>query len=158
QDGKTNVGYATFVDFQRLNRSFESMAVSSTWTPILNAEDGGQLLLGRRVSRDFFRVLGARPQFGRDFAPEEDRPENNRTVILTYGLWQRQFGGDRGIVGSTIQLSGRPYSVAGVLPANFDPVFESMGEPASIWAPLGYDVSLPYACRDCRHLQAIGRL
>jgi putative ABC transport system permease protein len=61
-------------------------------------------------------------------------------------------------VGSTIQLSGRPYKVAGVLPANFDPVFESMGEPASIWAPLGYDVSLPYACRDCRHLQAIGRL
>ncbi|MBZ5596884.1 MAG: ABC transporter permease [Acidobacteriia bacterium] len=157
-DGISNLGYPTFLDFQRLNHSFDKVAVSSSWLPILSGDAEAERLQGRRVSRDFFSVLRVKPLYGRDFTPEEDRRDVNRSVILSYGLWQRRFGGDRSVVGKTIQLSGRPYLVVGVLPANFEQVFDSFGEPPSIWAPLGYDLSLPYACRDCRHLQAIGRL
>ena len=157
-DGISNVGYATFLDFQRVNHSFEHMAVSSMWLPILSGDAEAERLQGRRVTRDFFSLLRVKPLYGRDFTPDEDRLGANHSVILSYGLWKRRFGGDRSVVGRTIQLSGRPYAVVGVLPANFDQVFDSFGEAASIWAPLGYDLSLPYACRDCRHLQAIGRL
>ncbi len=157
-DGQSNTGYATFLDFQKFNHSFERMAVSSLWVPILEGDGDAERLSGRRVSRDFFATLRVKPLYGRDFTSEEDRPGANQSVILGYALWQRRFGGDRAIVGQKIQLSGRPYTVVGVLPANFDPVFDSNGDNAAIWSPLGYDLSLPYACRDCRHLQAIGRL
>ena len=157
-DGRSNTGYATFVDLQKLTHTFEHMAVSSMWLPILGGEGEAERVPGRRVSRDFFSTLRVKPLYGRDFLPEEDRPGANQSVILSYGLWQRRFGGDRGILGQKIQLSGRPYAVVGILPASFDSVFDSNGDSAAIWSPLGYDLSLPYACRDCRHLQAIGRL
>ncbi|HEY7097916.1 MAG TPA: ABC transporter permease [Terriglobales bacterium] len=157
-NGQSNVGYATFLDFQQRNRSFQAMAVSGQWQPILSGDSAAERLAGRRVSRDFFNVLRVRPFLGRDFLPEEDRQNANRSVILTYGLWKRRFGGDRAIVGKNIDLSGRSYLVVGVLPDNFAPVFDNEGEQVSIWAPLGYDVTLPQACRDCRHLRAIGRL
>jgi putative ABC transport system permease protein len=156
--GQSNVGYATFLDFQQRNRSFESMAVSSQWQPILSGDGAAERLAGRRVSRDFFKVLRVTPFLGRDFQPEEDRPNANRSVVLTYGLWRRRFGGDRGIVGRNVDLSGRSYLVVGVLPESFSPAFDNEGERVSIWAPLGYDLSLPQACRDCRHLRALGRL
>jgi len=156
--GQSNVGYATFLDFQQRNRSFESIAVSSQWQPILSGDGVAERLSGRRVSRDFFSVLRVRPYLGRDFLPEEDRPNANRSVILTYGLWKRRFGADRSIVGKNIDLSGRSYLVVGVLPESFAPIFDNEGDRVSIWGPLGYDLSLPQACRDCRHLRAIGRL
>lgn len=157
-DGRSNTGYPTFLDFQKFNHSFERMAVSSAWTPILEGDRQAERVAGRRVTRDFFATLRVKPLYGRDFTPEEDRPGANQSVMLGYALWQSRFGGDRGILGQKIQLSGRPYTVVGILPANFDPVFDSKGDNTAIWAPLGYDLSLPYACRDCRHLQAIGRL
>jgi putative ABC transport system permease protein len=157
-DGQSNTGYATFLDFQKFNHTFERMAVSSTWVPILEGDGQAERIAGRRVSKDFFATLRVKPLYGRDFTSEEDRPGTNQSVILGYSLWQGHFGGDRGILGQKIQLSGRPYTVVGILPANFDPVFDSNGDNAAIWSPLGYDSSLPYACRDCRHLQAIGRL
>jgi putative ABC transport system permease protein len=156
--GQSNIGYATFLDFQQRNHSFESMAVSSEWQPILSGEGVAERLAGRRVSQGFFNTLRVTPFLGRDFLPEEDRPNANRSVILTYGLWMRRFGGERSIVGTNVDLSGRSYLVIGVLPQSFAPVFDNEGERVSIWAPLGYDLSLPQSCRDCRHLRAFGRL
>src|SRR6185369_11246315 len=91
-DGRSNTGYATFLDFQKLTHSFEHMAVSSTWLPILDGDNEAERVAGRRVSRDFFSVLRVKPLYGRDFIPEEDHPGANQSVILRYGLWQRRFG------------------------------------------------------------------
>jgi len=153
----SNVGYATFLDWQSQNHSFEHMAVSSSWLPVLGGQQA-ERLQGRRVTREFFSVLRAHPLYGRDFVPEEDRRGTNQVVILSYGLWQRKFGGDPGIVGRQIPVNGLPYTVVGILPANFERVFFSDNQVAQIWAPLGYDLSLPWACRTCQHLQAIARL
>jgi predicted permease len=153
----SNVGYATFLDWQSQNHSFEHMAVSSSWLPVLGGQQA-ERLQGRRVTREFFSVLREHPLYGRDFLPEEDRKGANQVVILSYGLWQRKFGGDPGIVGRQIPVNGLPYTVVGILPANFERVFFSDNQVAQIWAPLGYDLSLPWACRTCQHLQAIGRL
>jgi len=64
---ESNVGYQTFMDWQSQSESFERLAVSSEWQPILGSEQGGERLYGRRVSSDFFRVLRTQPLYGRDF-------------------------------------------------------------------------------------------
>ena len=64
-------------------------------------------------------MLGAKPELGREFLPEEDQPGRNNVVILSHGLWQRRFGGDPKIINQTITLSGRIYTVIGVMPATF---------------------------------------
>jgi putative ABC transport system permease protein len=82
-------------------------------------------------------------------------PGSTNVVILSHALWKRRYGGDSSLVGRTISISGAPYTVAGVLPASF----ESVTAPdAQLWRVLGYDASLPYACRTCRHLRMFARL
>jgi hypothetical protein len=89
----------------------------------------------------------------------EDRPDHWRVVILSDALWRRRFGADPEVVGRPITMNDRRYAVIGVLPADFEPVMPShFYEPAELWAPLGYDALLPYACRTCQHLGMIGRL
>jgi putative ABC transport system permease protein len=153
------VGWPTYVDWRRQTKSFSEIAVMSNWSPTLTGGAQPEPLEGLRVSEGFFRVLGVSPAIGRDFLPEEDRKDRNHEVILGNGLFVRRFGGDRGIVGRTISLGGTSYTVVGVLPPGFESVFSmSRRESTEIWSPLGYDVSLSYACRTCHHLRAIGRL
>lgn len=155
-DGTTsNLGYATAVDLGRDAQSLASWSVLSYWQPTLQLEGGARLLNGQRVSAAYFRTLGVRPMLGRDFRPEEDVRGANQVVILSHGLWQRAWSGDSGVVGRRVTISGRDYIVAGVMP----PSFENVTLPgAELWGPLGYDESLPWACRTCRHLRFLARL
>src|SRR5207253_674360 len=73
---------------------------------------------GESVSADLFSLLGVQPILGRTFLPKEDEP-GNHVVVLSYGLWQRQFGADRGIIGKTVVLDGKPFEVIGVMPPRF---------------------------------------
>ena len=154
-DGRAGrMGYATFADFRRDNHTLETLAAVSSWMPVLTGGAEPERLGGESVSAEFFRVLGVHPALGRDFRAEEDAQGNNRVVILSHGLWQRRFGGDSGLLGRDIQLGARRYTVVGVLPE----AFESLINPSvEIWRPLGYDVSLPYACRTCQHLLVVAR-
>jgi putative ABC transport system permease protein len=155
----SNVGFATYLDWKTQNKSFEELAVYSSWTPVLQNGEPEQLA-GLRVSNNYFRTLGARPELGRDFLPTEDNPGSNAVVILSHNLWQRRFNADPDIVGKAIPMNGISYVVAGVLPADFQSLMsmDPHGGPVEIWRVLGYDLSLPYACRTCQHLLAIGRL
>jgi putative ABC transport system permease protein len=156
---RSTLGWPTFTDFRDRSRSFDAMAAVSYWTPILTGRDDAIQVEGLRVSREFLRVLGVKPEWGRDFRPDEDRPDHNHVVILGYGLFQRRFGGNPAVVGKTIQMGDTPYLVAGVLPRRFESVFSTNSrESAEIFAPLGYDESLSWACRTCRHLRVFGRL
>ena len=161
QDGTPdNTGFPTYQDWRSRAKSFEDVAVMSYWTPTLAAEGGeAEKLEGLRVSDGFFRMLGVHPILGRDLRLEEDRPNANRVVLLSHGLWKRRFGGDTSLPGKTIQMGDRAYLVAGILPPQFESVFSPFpSRPTEIWAPLGYDLSVPYACRNCRHLRAFARL
>ena len=66
-----------------------------------------------------FRFLGVQPALGRFFTATEDQPGANATVVLTWGLWKRRFGGDPGIVGRSILIDAKRYTVLGILPAWF---------------------------------------
>jgi putative ABC transport system permease protein len=79
-------------------------------------------------------MLGAQPQLGRDFLPEEDQPGRDKVVILSNGLWQRRFGGDPKILDQTITLSGQGYTVIGVMPATF----RFGGPELALWTPMAF--------------------
>lgn len=151
---RSNTGWATFDDIRRDSRTLESIATMSYWTPILQG-DTPERIQGQSVTAEFFRTLGVRTFVGRDFTAVEDAPGQNLVVILSYGLWQRRFGGDPSVVGRQISVSGRPYEVVGVLPRDFESL---LAPSAQIWRPLGYDLSHDSACRTCRHLRAVARV
>ena len=152
---ESNIGYTTFLDVERMSSSFESAAATSSWQPTLQGSGDPERLSGQRVTRGFFSVLGVSPALGRDFSAEENIRGKHFVVMLSHGLWQRRFGADPSVLGRPVTFNGIAYTVVGVLPESF----ESLLSPgASIWAPLAYEPSLPWACRTCRHLRAIGRL
>lgn len=128
------MGYA---DLQALqgNAALESVAaVTGARSFNLAAEGEVEHITGEMVTTDFFRVLGVRPQVGRTFHAEEDQPPSSaRVVILSDDLWQRRFGGDRGIIGQNIQLSDQSYQVIGVMA----PGFRGLSDEAQLWLPLG---------------------
>jgi len=111
-----------------------------------------QAILGCRVSANFFDVLGVTPSHGRLFSNNEDQPGADQVVIISYGLWQRQFGGDPQITGKTLQLNGRTYTVIGIMSKDFDyPV------PVELWVPLTL-TSSEQAERSQLSVQALARL
>jgi len=113
------VTYVQFQFLERNNQVFESLAGSASVG--FNFSTGTQTdrVYGLRVSKDYFRVLSVAPALGRTFFAEEDQPNGPSAVILSYGLWQRRFGGDSGVIGRTILLDGTPTIVAGVMPLDF---------------------------------------
>ena len=161
RDGSTeNVGYATYLDWKSQNKSFEQLAIYSSWQPVLQVSGEPEQLNGLRVTSNYFRTLGVHPEIGRDFLPEEDSPNTNKVVILSHSLWQRKFNSDPNIAGQTIDMNATQYVVAGVLPANYQSLMtqDPRGGTVEIWRVLGYDISQPWACRTCHHLVVIGRL
>ncbi|ABF41048.1 ABC efflux pump, inner membrane subunit [Candidatus Koribacter versatilis Ellin345] len=160
EDGKnSNVGFATFDDWRKLNHSFSYMGAVSFWTPTLVSDAGAENLSGFRVSAGMFDMLGVRMRVGRDFTKEEDIRGQGTSVILGYALWQSRFGGDPAVVGKSVQLGSKVYTVVGVLPENMPSVFSfDPRKEADIYSPLAYDTSLEYACRTCQHLRVLGRL
>jgi len=154
-----NVGYATYLDWKAQSKSFEQLAIYSSWQPVLQVGEPEQLS-GLRVTSNYFRTLGVHPEIGRDFLPEEDAPNTNKVVMLSHSLWQRKFNSDPNIAGKLVTMNATQYIVAGVLPASYQSLMtqDPRGGSVEIWRVLGYDVSQPWACRTCHHLVAIGRL
>lgn len=89
-----------------------------------NLSSGSEPLRVRalRVSKDYFRVMGVPPMLGREFTQDEDSVSGPNVAILGYGLWKSQFGADAGIVGKTLSLDSKPFTVVGVMPAGFQNV------------------------------------
>ena len=122
---------------------------------VMNYTSGSvpEQLRAGQVSASYFRLFGATPVLGRTFSPEEDRPGGERVAVLSYGLWQRRFGGDAKVLGKTISLSGDPYVVIGVVGPRFD--ISEFGPPPELWVPFQLD---PNTVDQGHFFQAAGRL
>jgi putative ABC transport system permease protein len=123
-----------FRDLRDKASDFDGVFVMTGWTPTLTGASGDpQRLQGTRASGLIFKTLGVAPVVGRSFTPDEDVPGKNKVVVLSDGFWQRQFGGDRSVIGKPITLNGEPYDVIGVMPPSFR---DFNGRPADLWTPL----------------------
>jgi putative ABC transport system permease protein len=134
------VSAPNFWDWEKQNTVFESMAMFDSAGNGYNlASSGGEQpeqVSGVRVTASFFHVLGASPFLGRAFLPEEEQPGHDHEVVLSYGLWQRRYAGDRGLVGKSIKMDGADYTVVGVMPPSFQ--FQFWSDPRQLWVPVGY--------------------
>jgi predicted permease len=111
---------------------FEHAALWSEADFNYTGQDLPQRLQGAAVSAEYFDVFGARPRLGRLFRPEEDQPNANRMVILSYAAWMRVFRGDPALVGKTVELNQTPYRVIGIMNPEF-----RWPRAVDLWAPIG---------------------
>jgi predicted permease len=127
------VSYYTYRLWHSRARSFTDMAAlgSVNWSLDLTGRGERRVVPFAAVSSSFFQTLGVSPTLGRGFLPEDDRPQSARVVVISYGFWQTALGGDHGIVGASLVLSGISRTVVGIMPVGFD-----FPRGASMWAPL----------------------
>jgi predicted permease len=154
------VGFVTYDHLRRNARDFVDLAVYARTEATAGSGPAASRIVLGRASWNFFPLLGVRPVLGRFFTAEEDRPPRGQNVIvLDEGYWQRAFGGDRGILGHTMIISGVTYSIVGVAPRGFT---GAELERRDGWVP----ISLPYwgpgadwpTTWSASWLQIIGRL
>ena len=151
---QSNLSYPDYLDWKKLNTVFRSLDVYQRNGFLLRTPEGAQIARGARVSDGFFRTLGITPVLGRDFYAGEDLPGVQRTILLSYGAWQKRFGGRKDILGETVTLDGAPNIIIGVLPREFH---FAPAEPAEFWTALhasgGCDTR-----RSCHGLYGVARL
>jgi putative ABC transport system permease protein len=144
-------------DWRRQNTVFEELTTYGNWSATFMGGGEPERVSGVQVGDGFFKVMRGQALHGRVFLPEEQEEGKDSVVVLGHALWQRRFGGDPSIVGRQINLSGRPYTVVGVMPQDFRPLPLSLVEPqGQFYRP----VAEPHddAERGSRHLRAIARL
>src|SRR5512135_3837991 len=100
-----------FRDLETLNKSFMQISAIDSASVNLTLNAAPERLLGYLVSPSFFPMLGAQPVIGRTFFPEESEQGRDKEVMLSYGLWQRGFGGEKSIIGKNLNLNGNSYTV-----------------------------------------------
>ncbi|MGA9769117.1 MAG: ABC transporter permease [Blastocatellia bacterium] len=132
------VSYADVVDWGKEDQVFEAVAAFQQRSADLTGNGDPVRVSAARVSEDYFRVMGADPLLGRTFIPEEQQPNGPPVVVLSYGLWQKRFGGDPGVLDQSIMINGRSSTVVGVMPKE-----SQWPETAEIWIPLGFGATPP---------------
>jgi putative ABC transport system permease protein len=117
-ESRSEASYPDYLDWRARSKVFSDMGgyhgagfVFGAAQPIT--------VSGAKVTANFFDLLGVHPVLGRTFSPGEDAVGAPRVVLLTYGFWERQFGGDHTVLGRSVTLNGAPYTVVGVLPNHF---------------------------------------
>jgi len=140
RDSRDWVSFPNFLDWRRENQVFEDVAAYRYW-PFTVAGDGTpETVLGLQVTSGLFSVLGVHPSLGRTFVPEEDQPGKGNVAILSYGLWQRRFGGSQSIAGRPITIDGQSCTIVGVMPDGFQFPYGVPGEVAlrgiDLWIPM----------------------
>lgn len=127
---KREFSYPDYQDYQK-NNVFEGLAAYTGGRVLLSGSGETESVGGPRVSANFFNVLGVEPLFGRTFQAGEDKQGGPRVTVLTYGLWQRRFGGNPTAVGQQVTINGESYTIVGVLPAEFQFALRN----ADLWIP-----------------------
>jgi putative ABC transport system permease protein len=146
--------YASIPNFELYQRQtgvFEGVAGFDGSGPGFNITEGRpEQVHGMHVTEGYFRVFGAPVLLGRTFSPQEDARHGGHVVVMSYGLWQRRYGGDPKIIGRTISLANEPYTIVGVLSRRFQPE-----EPSDLWLPFQFD---PNSTNQGHYFQVVGML
>jgi putative ABC transport system permease protein len=128
----SSVSYPNFLDWRQQSETFEDMSTFRAQGFNITGNQGPERVPGNLVSGNLFSVLRIQPVVGRSFLPEEDRPGGSPVAVISYGLWQRRFGGDQNVVGEPLMINGKAHTLVGVLPASF-----SFYSPSDVFIPIG---------------------
>jgi putative ABC transport system permease protein len=157
------VSWPYFLEWREQNRSFEDMAAygSVNWGFEFKDRPARERVSAAFVSASFFDTLRARPLLGRAFLAHEDEPTAESVLVLSYGLWQRRFGGDPAVIGRKVAGNDGGFTIVGVMPREFD-----FPQGAELWSPVGPAMDAerrrnkwePLAFRGLGVLYVVGRL
>jgi len=141
-----------FRDWRENLRSFDRLVSHVWWTGNVTGGERPERVQGMQVSANYFDAFGLRPALGRTFTASEDQQGNDRVVVLSWGLWQRRFGGDSGVLGTIVSINGIPRTIIGVMP-------EGVRYPiaAEMWAPYA-PTPETWTSRRLHYLYVTGRL
>ena len=126
------IPYPNFLDWKKENQTFSAMALSRGSSFSLLGAGEPERVGGRRVTAEFFSVLGVQPALGRNFAPAEDERGAGPVVLISAALWQRKFSSSPDAIGKSLTLDDKSYAIIGVLPASF-----SLYQGTDVYVPMG---------------------
>jgi len=145
---------AEYLDWREMNHVFQDLSAWRALYFTITGDGEPEQVWGSQVSANFFRMLRISPILGRDFSAEDEQPGHEQVVILSHGLWQRHYGGDPSIIGKSILVDEKPFTVIGILPRTFSlygtiPEFE-------MWKPFAFNRT--QLDRENHELVVFGRL
>ncbi len=146
--------YPDYLDWKRTAKSIESFAAYSGDAFTLRANGEPKNTFAAQVTPSFFSTLGVKPALGRDFLDGEMQSDGPHVTILTDAFWRTEFGADSNIIGRIVHLDGKPVTIVGVLPRDFE---FAPARSAPLWVPI-HQSGDPLARRSLRWLSVFGRL
>ncbi len=162
--GRWRVTPANFLDWKQQSSSFEDVAAFGASTLTLTDRGEPEQILGTRVSKGFFDVVGVQPMLGRSFSAEEYEPGKGQVVLLASSLWRRRFGSAPDVINKTITLDGNLYTVVGVMPPGLYPGWPTTAgrinfneSQQELWTPMSFTAQWA-GVRTAHVLGVIGRL
>ena len=162
QGGRTDqnvINLGNFTDWKQQNQVFTDMAMFFDRTLNLTNDGEPEEIPGQYAATNLFSVLGTNAALGRTFVAEDDREGQPRIAVISYGLWQRRFGGDSNIIGRRITLNEQPTTIVGVMPADFGWHIRrgtQASKPADIWIP--FQITNDLQQRRGRFAMSVARL
>src|SRR5215469_1391706 len=146
--------FLEYAAYRGRSHSFVSSGIASQRSFNLIGRGEPERVRGATVMADYLTTLGVKPVIGRAFSAEDDRPNGPPVALISYAFWQRHFAGNAGVIGQSLNLDGRSYSIAGVMPPGFD-----LPGAAEIWTPFQVNIdSLSLTERTVRRGDIIARL
>jgi len=144
---------ANYADWKSQNKTLEDMAALNWRNYALTDEGEPEKVEAQGVTANFFSLLGVKPLLGRSFTADEDKEGADRVALISYGLWQRRFGGDPALVGKEILLDGQKRTVLGVMPAGF----QFLSKETGLWVPMAFSAE-DLANRGGHYLTVVARM
>jgi predicted permease len=131
-----SISYPNFLDWQKDNHTFSAMAIARNYGFSLTGMGVAEQVNAEFISSDFFPLLGVKPVIGRTFAPGEDQVGAGPIALISAGFWQRKFSGASDVLGKSLTLNGKDYTIIGVIPASFHLVAPSFRD-SQLYIPFG---------------------
>jgi putative ABC transport system permease protein len=144
---------ANYADWKDRNQVFEDMAALDERSFSLTGDGEPERIVVYGATGTFFSMLGVQPILGRTLLPDDDTPEANKVVVLSYALWQQRYGGEASIIGRDILLNGEKHTVVGVMSARF----QFLGSNVKAWVPMAF-TSRQLAQRGSHYLEVVARV
>ena len=155
--GRNQVSATDVADFRNQATVFEDVTTFTGWNPLMSGNAQAERVPAIQVGDGFFTVMKGTPILGRTFTREEQEDGKDYVIVLGYGLWQRRFGSDPNVVGKTVSLNSRSYTIVGVMGPDFRALPSSLVSPeGQFYRPVAEAYNDKQ--RDERHLRAIARL